>query len=130
MTSRFPLRLLLKEVIENRSVVFEVIVRNREAARGADLMNVNNDDTASARNALHMVLFDKVVESRRAVLKHSTVAEQSHDPGWSLVGVQHDGHSVVAWLVDVRDSLVAAACQLMVPESLAVQDTEVLAAFG
>jgi hypothetical protein len=58
------------------------------------------------------------------------VAEQSHDPGWSLVGIQHDRHSIVAWFVDVRDGLVAAACQLMVPEGLAVQDAEVLAAFG
>lgn len=130
MASRFPLRLPLEVVIEDGSVVFEVIVRNGEAARSADLMDVNDNDAASARDTLHLVLFDKVIESRRVLLKHSAVAEQSHDPGWSFVGIQHDRHSVVARLIDVRDGLVAAAGQLMVPEGLAVQDAKVFAAFG
>lgn len=93
-------------------------------------MDINNDDAAGARNAFHMMLFDKVIESRGAVLQHSAMAEQPHDPGRAFVGVQHDRHSVVAWLVDVGDGLVAAAGQLVVPEGLAVQDAEVLAAFG
>lgn len=93
-------------------------------------MDVNDDDAASARNTLHLMLFDKIIESRSAILKHSTVAEQSHDSRWSLVGVQHDGHSVVAWLVDVGDGLVTATCQLMVPEGFAIQDAKVFAAFG
>jgi hypothetical protein len=130
MAGRLPLRFLLEEVVEDGSVVFEIIVRDREAARSADLMDVNNDDAASPRNALHLVLFDKVVERRRVLLEHSAAAEQSHDPRRSLVGIQHDRHSVVAWLVDVRDGLVATAGQLVVPEGLAVQDAKVFAAFG
>ena len=113
----FPLRFLFEVVIEDGSVVFEVVVRDGKSAGSADLMDVNDDDAASARNTLHLMLFDKIIESRSAIR-------------WSLVGVQHDGHSVVAWLVDVGDGLVAATCQLMVPEGFAIQDAKVFAAFG
>jgi hypothetical protein len=126
----FPFGFLLEEVVENRSVVFEVVVRNREAARRADLVDVDEDDAASTRDAVHFVDFDELVEAWCAVFKYSAVPEQSHDPGWSFESIQHDGYAIVAGLVDVRDRLVSGTGELLIPERFTVEHTKVLAAFG
>jgi hypothetical protein len=130
VASCFSVGLLLEEVVENRPVVLEILVRNRKAARRADLMDVDDDNAAGARYTVDFLRLNKVLERWCAALKHSTVPKQPHDPGRALKGIQHDGHAVVAGLVDMRDRLVAAAGEFLVPERFTVEDPEVLAAFG
>jgi hypothetical protein len=126
----FPFGFLLEEVVEDWPVVFEVVVWNGEAARRADLMYVNEDDAAGTGDAIHFVGFDELIEARSTVFENSAVPEQPHDPGWSFESVQHDRYAVVAGLVDMRDRLISGTGEFLIPERLAVKDTEVLAAFG
>lgn len=130
MAGCFPLGFLLEEIVEDGPVVLEIIIRHGEPARRADLMDVDDDDAASARDTVHFLSLDEFIKARRAIFDHSTVAEQPHDPGRAFESVQHNRHAVVARLVDVGDRLVAAAGELLVPERFAVEHAEVLAAFG
>jgi len=130
MAGCFSLGFLLEEVVEDGPVVFEIIIRHGEPARRADLVDIDDDDATRARDAIHFLRLDKLIEPRRSVLYHASVAEQPHDPGRAFESIQHDGHAVVARLVDVGDCLVAAAGELLVPEGFAVEHAEVLAAFG
>lgn len=111
-------------------MVFEVVVWDGEATGSADLMDVDDDNAAGARDAVYFLSFDKVIEARRVLLDHPPVTKQSHDSGRSLESGQHDSHAVVARLVDVRYGFVAAAGKFLIPERLAVKHTEVLATFG
>jgi hypothetical protein len=126
----FSLGFLLEEIIEDGPVVLEIIVWHGKPARCADLMDVDDDDATSAGYGLHFLGLNELVEARRTIFDHSTVAKEPHDPRRTLESVQHDGDTVVARLVDVRNRLVAAAGELLVPERLAVEHAEVLASFG
>lgn len=130
MSGCFSLCFLLEEVVENGPVILEIIIRHGEPARRADLVDVDDDNATSAGNAIHFLRLDELIEPRRSVLDHAAVAEQPHDPGRAFESVQHNGHTVVAGLVDVGDGLVAAAGELLIPECFAVEHAEVLAAFG
>lgn len=130
MAGCLPLRFLLEEVVENGPVILEVIIRHGKPARRADLVDINDDDTPRSRNTIHFLRLDKLIETRCSVLNHAAMAKQPHDPRRAFESVQHDSHTVVARLVDVRDGLVAAAGELLVPEGFAVEHAKVLAAFG
>ena len=130
MAGCFSLGFLLEEVVEDGPVVFEIIIRHGEPARRADLVDINDDDTPRSRNTIHFLRLDKLIETRCSVLNHAAMAKQPHDPRRAFESVQHDSHTVVARLVDVRDGLVADAGELLVPEGFAVEHAEVLAAFG
>jgi hypothetical protein len=87
MASCFSLSFLLEEVVENRPVILEIIIRHGKPTRRANLVNVDNDNTPSARYTIHFLRLDKVIEPRRTVLNHPSVAKQPHDPWWAFESI-------------------------------------------
>ena len=122
--------LLLEEVVENRSEVFEVIVGYRKATRSAYLVHVDNNDRSRTRDAIDIVLSDEVFKPRSAVLMHSPLPPQPQNPRRTIESVEHDRDAVVAGFVEMCNRFVAAAGKLLIPEGLLVQHTKVLAALG
>lgn len=126
----FFLRLLLEEVVQNWSKLLEVVIRYREPARCANLMNVYNDDRPGTGYAVDVVLGNELVKAWRAVLVHTPCTKHPQDPWRSIEGIEHDRDAVVAGLVQMRDGLVPAAREFLVPECSAVKYAEVLSALG
>lgn len=87
MASSLPLRLLLEEVVQNRPVIFEIIVRHGESTRRANLVHVDNDDAARAWDGLDLLRLDEFIERRRVKFEHAASAEEPHDARRALEGV-------------------------------------------
>lgn len=60
---------LLEKVVERRPEADKVVAGHREAARRADLVDVDEDDGPRAGDDGHLLLGDDFVEGRRAVFE-------------------------------------------------------------
>lgn len=58
------LLLLLEEIVQNGSETFEVVVRDREATRGADLVDIDKNDASCSVLQVHLVFLNVFIESR------------------------------------------------------------------
>lgn len=109
---------------------FELVDGDGEAARGAALMHVDENDRARAGDYRNLVLGNEIAEFRCAVFKRAAMTPDAYDFGRSVQGHEHDTNAPISRLVQVSVCFYAASRQVHVPERALVKNAKVLASFG
>lgn len=102
--------------MQRRPVPREVVRGHRIPATRADLEDVHHDDGPRAGDDLDALGRQQLIERRRAVLQHGSLAVDAQDTRRAFERVQHDGDAAVARLVQVARRLDPGAGQVHVPE--------------